>query len=196
MYMIGWSFGLVLEHVGGCSVEALAQIELKREAGVALAAFAGHQLQPVDLHELPLERGSDVARHRLGAGAGIVDVYLNDRIVDRRQIVDRKLGVAKHSKQHRGQGQDRGHHGAPDEWLRKTHRLASRSFAFPALLSGEPFGPAGCSIRTFPPGVTAICPAVITRSPSFSPWVIATSSPCRCPTVTGRISAVESSFTT
>ena len=85
MYMIGWSLGLVLENVGGdgrstgrlpvaceiavCTSVAAASMlllrrELQREAGVPLSALGSHQLQPVDLHELALERRGDVVGDR------------------------------------------------------------------------------------------------------------------------------------
>ena len=55
---------------------------------VPLRALRGDQLQPVDLHELPLERRGDVVRHRLGARARIGRVHLDDGVVHGRQVVD------------------------------------------------------------------------------------------------------------
>ena len=63
-------------HIGGGGIDAFAQIELQREAGVALAAVAGDQFQTGNLHELALERRGDVVGHRLGRGTGIGDVHL------------------------------------------------------------------------------------------------------------------------
>src|SRR5262249_25830876 len=161
-------------HIGRGGVEGLAEGELQRQLGVSLRALAGDQLQPVDLHELPLQRGGHVGGHRLGAGSGIVDVDLDHRVVDGRQVVDRKLEVAEDAEEDRGEGEDRGHHRPADERLGKGHGW----------------------LRTGPPGVTASWPAGATRSPPFRPCATPTRSPWRRPTVTGRSSAVESSFTT
>ena len=54
----------------------------------------------------------------------------------------------------------------------------------------------GSSMWTLPPGITASCPLTTTRSPGLSPSSTTTSSSCRCPSFTGRSSAVESSLTT
>ena len=68
----------------------LDKIELQHEAGVALAAVGGHQLQAGNLHELALQRRGDVVGHRLRRRARIVHLHLDHRIVHRRQIVHRQ----------------------------------------------------------------------------------------------------------
>src|SRR5579883_2627432 len=53
-----------------------------------------------------------------------------------------------------------------------------------------------CCTVTLPPGATVSWPVTMTDSPAATPLVTTTSSPCRCPSVTMRISAVLSGFTT
>ncbi len=141
-------------HVGGGGIDALGQGELQRQAGLTLGALGSHELEPVDLHELPLERGGDVARHRLGARARVADLHLDHRVVDRRKVVHRQLKVGQGAEQDHGRGEDRRHHRTPDERLGEIH--------------DRPLSPAGTALsaargdsgafatRTFPPGVTAI----------------------------------------
>src|SRR5205807_9140671 len=55
--------------------------------------------------------------------------------------------------------------------------------------------PVSCT-RALPPGATVSWPVTITCSPSATPFVTTTSSPCRWPSVTWRNSAVWSDLTT
>ncbi len=82
---------------------------------MSLGALGDHQLKPVDLHELALERRSDVVRHSIGASARIDRLNLNDGIIHRRQIVDRKAQVTENSEENHRHGQDRRHDGPANE---------------------------------------------------------------------------------
>ena len=59
-------------HIGRRRIDAFAQGELKRQAGVALSALGSDQFESIDLHELALERRRDIVGDGLGTGAGIV----------------------------------------------------------------------------------------------------------------------------
>ena len=73
-----------------------------------------------------------------------------------------------------------------DRFMASERPAGSAGFAGPPVLS----------TRTFPPGMTPIWPLVTTCSPAFTPAETMMRSPWRCPSVTGRRSAVPSSLTT
>src|SRR6185436_5878797 len=122
------------------------------------------------------------------AGAGVVGLHLDDRVVHGGQVVHRQLPVAEDAEEdHRG-GEDRRHDRSADERLGQVH-------GFGAAPGSAGFsGPPELSTRTFPPGVTPIWPLVITCSPAFTPDETMTRSPWRCPSVTVRRSAVPSAL--
>src|SRR5204862_5006753 len=150
-------------------------------------------LEPVDLHELPLERRRDIVRDGLGRGARVVRVHLDDRVVHRGQVVDRQRAVGDHAENDHRDGQDRGHDRTANEGLGEVHGLP------PALLPAAGVaGAAGAALasRTLPPGVTPSWPLTTTFSPGLTPSSMTTRSPCAWPVLTSLSSAVESSFTT
>ena len=171
--------------VGRGRVDAFVQIELERERSLALRAFRGHDFEPIDLHELPLEGRGDGVRHDFGAGARIRGLHLNDRIVNRGEVVHRQSQEAHDAEENDRDRKHRGHDGAANERFGEVH-------GFPA----SPPASLGSSTFTLPPGMMPMWPMVTTRSPALRPLSITTRSSCRCPSVTGRSSAVESSFTT
>ena len=146
-------------HVGGGRVDALVQRELQREAHVALRALRGHQLQSVDLHELPLERRGDIVGDGVRARARIICLHGNDRIVHHRQIVHRKAQITEHAENDHGDGQDRRHDRPANEWFGKIHDC-------PAAGAGAA---APVTTRTLPPGITPSWPLMTTRSPALQP---------------------------
>jgi hypothetical protein len=104
-------------HIRRGGVNALVQRELQREAHVALCALRGHQFEPVDLHELPLERSGDVVGDGVRACSGIIRLHGNHRVVHHRQIVDRKAQITQHAENNDRNRQDRGHDRAANEWF-------------------------------------------------------------------------------
>ena len=114
-----------------------------------LGTLGRHQLQSVDLHELPLERRGDIIGHGLGTRARIIGLDLDNRVVNRRQIVYRQTKVTENAEQNRRQSQDRRHDRSANEWFREIHDL-SPGFAGVGSLSAV----LGCVMFTFPPGVT------------------------------------------
>ena len=132
-----------------------------------LAAFRRDNLEPVDLHELAFEGRRDVIRHRLRACARVIRLYLNDRVIDGRKIVHRQRHIRKNAEKNNGHGQDSGHDRPANEWFGEIHDFspaAVEALVFPV--------DGGCTILTFPPGVTPNCPVTTTRSPGLSPCSI------------------------
>src|SRR5437667_12590848 len=80
-------------HVCGSVNDTFAENELERERRVPLRACARDDVEPWNLQELFLERRGDVVRHgrRIRARIGAGD--LDNRVIDRGQIVDRELAV-------------------------------------------------------------------------------------------------------
>ena len=136
---------------------------MERETRVPLGALRGHELQSVDLHELPLERRGDVVGHRVRAGPRVVRLNLDHGVVHRRQVVHGELQIAEHPEEDHGDCQDRGHDRPADERLGEVHDLP------PGFAAGEVSAARGSSTRTFPPGVTASWPSMTNRSPALSP---------------------------
>ena len=67
------------------------------------------------MQKLFLERCRDVVRHRLRIRAGIGTSHLNDRVIDRRKIVDREFVVGGKSGHNHCERQQNGHHWPTDE---------------------------------------------------------------------------------
>src|SRR5262245_51610178 len=172
---------------------------------------------------MPFERRGYVVGHRVGTGAGVRRLHLDHGIVDGREVVHREPEITQRSEEDSRDGQHYGHHRPANEGFRKVHTFPScgrfpgsagihacllRSVGSRRNAAGmdacaprttlffERSAPLGCSTKTLPPGVTPIWPLTTTFSPGAIPFSMTTISPCLCPTVTGRISAVESSLTT
>src|SRR4029434_2363651 len=161
-------------HVRGSRVDTLVESKLQGHARVSLAAFGSDQLQPVDLHELPLQRRGDSVGYRIRTGTGIAHLHLDDGIVHRRQIVYRQPQITEYAEQHARDGQDRRHHRPAYEELGEIHDLVS------ALVGAGVFSTlVGSAMRTLPPGVTPSWPVITTRSPELMPLLTTTRSPWR-----------------
>src|SRR5207244_3394918 len=106
-------------------------------------------------------------------------VHLDNRVINGRQVVDRQLRVPHHAEQDAREREHGRHHGTADERDREIHGAA----LLRAEGAGEGDGDAaaGSSTRTLPPGVTARCPTVTTRSPAETPSRITTSPACNWP---------------
>ena len=107
--------------VGRRGVDVLVQGELEGQAHVPLGALRRDDLEAGDLHELALERRRDVVGHRVRAGAGVVGLHLDDRVVHGGQVVHRQLPVAEDAEQHHRGGEDRRHDRPADERLGQVH---------------------------------------------------------------------------
>src|SRR6059058_79743 len=70
----------------------------------------------------PLERSGHVVGHGFWRCARIADVYLNDGIVDRGQIVDRQGKISEYAKNNGRHREHCGHHRAANKWFREIHR--------------------------------------------------------------------------
>ena len=109
---------------------------------MTLTAVRGHDLEARDLHELTLERRRDAVRHRLWRRAGVAHADLDNRVVDRGQIVHRQVEVGEHAEEDDGGGQHDRHHRTTNEGFGEAHGCS-----------------AGCdgllATRTFAPGVSA-----------------------------------------
>ena len=85
-------------HIGRGVGDAFAQIELQRELRVRLRALARDDVEPGNLEKLFFERRRDVVRHRRRIRAGIGASDVDDRIIDRGQIVDGKFSVCRNAR--------------------------------------------------------------------------------------------------
>ena len=103
-------------HVLLGDVDGLGERELERDDGAATGGDGGHLLQAGDLAELALERTGDGLRHDVGAGAGIVGLDLDDRVVDLRQRGDRQLQLRDEARKQNGHHQERGGHRPKNKW--------------------------------------------------------------------------------
>jgi hypothetical protein len=108
-------------HVLLGDVDGLGEVELQRDDRAATGGDGGHLLQARDLAELALERTGDRLRHDVGAGAGVVGLDLDDRVVDLRQRGDRKLQPGDGARKQNGHHQQRGGHRPENEWPGRTH---------------------------------------------------------------------------
>ena len=102
-------------HIGRRAVEALGEIKLKNKTGVALTIVRGHQFKTRDLHELALEWRGHIVGHRSRSCSRIVDLDLDNRIIDGRQIAYRQPKICQHSKQYDGDGQRDRHYRTTNE---------------------------------------------------------------------------------
>src|SRR6202167_289498 len=183
-------------HIGRRAIEALREIKLQNEARVPLTIIRGHEFQARDLHKLPLQWRGNIVGHRIRRGSWIVDLYLDDRIVDGRQIAYRQSRICQDPEQENGDSQRDRHYRTANKDFGEVHEWPP--LAPPAWLPAFEDGAGGAeeSTRTLPPGRTSIWPASTTRSLAATPSVTTTSSPWRCPNFTGRSSAVSSDFST
>ncbi len=69
-------------YVGGRGINVFFESELKRESCDSLSALGSHHLEPVDLHELALERGGNVVRNRIRACSRVTHRHLDHRIIN------------------------------------------------------------------------------------------------------------------
>src|SRR4029077_15561832 len=115
--------------------------------------------------------------------------YLNGRIVDIRQIANRKHSVGHDAEQQNRRGDENGSNGTADKEFRNVHCEA------PAALVPAVAGPA-LTISTGKLGPRRSWPSVTTVSPGAMPFEITISRPTARPTVTGRISTVWLGLTT
>ena len=108
-------------HVGRRAVEALGKIKLQDKTGVPLTVVRGHQLQARDLHELALQRRGHIVGHRVRRSSRIVDLHLDDRIIDGRQIAYRQPKICQDSEQDDGDGQRDRHYRTTNEDFGEIH---------------------------------------------------------------------------
>ena len=97
-------------HIGRGIGDAFAENELQRQRRVALRAGAGDDVEAGDLQKLFLKRRGDVVCHRRRVRPGIRAGNLNDRIIDRGQIVHCELSVSRKTSDNDGQRQQYCHH--------------------------------------------------------------------------------------
>ncbi len=74
--------------------DTFAENKLECERRISLRALARDNVEPWNLQELFLQRRGDVVRHGGRIRAGVRTRDLDNRIIDRRQIVDRELAVS------------------------------------------------------------------------------------------------------
>ena len=88
---------------------------------MSLAVVRSYQLQSRNLHELALQRGGHIVGHRIRRRSRVVDLYLDDRIINGRQIADGQPEISQRSKQDDRDGQCDRHHRTANEDFREIH---------------------------------------------------------------------------
>ncbi len=111
----------LLDVLGG-GVDVAVEIELQRDRQRADAARRGHLGERRDRRELLLERRRDRRRHRVRAGAGIIDRHHDGRKIDVRQRRDRQQAVGADAEHQHAQHHQRGRDRPADKRFRNAHR--------------------------------------------------------------------------
>ena len=107
-------------NVLGGGVQVAAQAELKGDLCESEEVGRAHRVEPGDRRELPLERGRDGRRHRLGTRTGEAGGDLYGREIDVGQVGNRQEPVA-HRPEHQDAQHDEGRHDRADEQLGEVH---------------------------------------------------------------------------
>ena len=160
------------------NVDVQIEIELERDNRGAERAVRGHLREPGHLPELALERSSYRRRHHVRTRARVERHHLDRRIVHLRQRRDGELPISDQPRKHQADHQQRSRDRPQYERARKIQGVVL------------PGGRAAVCTLTCAPCCSLSTPSVTTTSPTARPLLIAITSPCVAPTVTGRISTV------